>query len=441
MLKAGLRPKQKNRLNTPGLVVCRNLQVTESGLEVARAPEFVLTNPLAAMAWPFPQLMPGMRKHYLGTETGLYEIDSSWALGPIRAQLYGVRHWDYVDYGPFMVFTTGQQIIIDAEAGVSAAVIPNCRAMCDVNGQLMIGNTERGANWVEWSEIGYSYFTPGRSNIAGYRPLPTQGAVRQLKTLRTGDEYAGRYKEKRLVVAYCSDGIFMLTPYREPAPTYGLDQLAYFGITSYAGGDDSQHLFVDEGGYLRGLSPKGIKRLDYQEFMLPLMEDGISIVHNQLEDEWTISGKTTGYRLTTSGLSQVPPIVSGFATQGSFVAVGAPISRDIEIITDSMDLGIRANKLIETIELSGIGIQGTEVCGYWLDQNDEFQQGPWYPLSRNGIAYIRLNAMIFRIGIRAFGVSENYQLEDEIRIRWKLIDKTNIRGMYGFAKASAGADQ
>ncbi len=391
-------------------------------------------------------MFKGMDKTYLAGRNYLYEVDSSWALTPTTAWFADATWWDFADFGTFVVFSNGStNIIVDVATTTyhfaTAVEFPLCKTMCNLNGQLVIGNTARGANFVEWSEIGYLEFTPGQSNVAGYRPLPTQGEVLRLLPLRV--EKLGGSKEERQIVAYCSDGIFLLTPQRTPAVTYGMDRLTDFGITTQGavGGDENQHLFIDEHGFLRRLTTKGIDRLGYQEFLTTILDTDIRIQHDSAENEWFICNEDYGFKLTENGLSQMSQIVSGgFTAQGAFIgARSTPASLSYEWITDTFDFGIRAGKTIEAVELSGVNLQAAEVCAYWQKPDGSFGVSPWFPVNQELIAYPKTYGTNLRIGVRTSTAGAEFK--DELRIRWKLTDKRAIRGMYGFAKASAGSDQ
>jgi hypothetical protein len=256
-------------------------------------------------------------------------------------------------------------------------------------------------------------------------------------------EKLGGSKEERQIVAYCSDGIFVLSPQKSPAVTFGMDRIAYYGITTQGavGGDENQHVFVDEHGYLRRLTTKGVDRLGFQEFFLPMLDTDFRISHDSAEKEFFICNEDYGYKLTESGLTQMEQIVSGgFTAQGVFIgARNTPAISYYSLTTDTFDFGIRAGKTIEAVELSGANLQSAEVCAYWQKPDGSFGQSPWFPVNQELIAYPKTHGTNLRIGVRTSTAGAEF--EDELRIRWKLSDKRAIRGMYGFAKASAGSDQ
>jgi hypothetical protein len=419
--------------------------VTENGLEQIGSIVTPFTDPLAALDWPFPQVFKGMDNTYLAARHYLYTVDSSWSLTQLTAWFSSATWWDFADFGTFVAFTNGStRIIVDVASGTyhfaTAAEFPACKCLCNLNGQLVIGNTANGNNFVEWSEIGYSYFTPGLSNVAGFAPLRSQGELWRLMPLRVVEEN----KERRLVIAYCSDGIFVLTPHKMPAITFGIDHATYFGITSQGavGGDENQHLFIDEHGFLRRLTPKGIDRLGFQEFFEPMLGTDIQITYDSAEREWNICNGSVGYRLNDGGLTQIDQLVSGgVVTQGAFAGVSnAAAMTTVEFYTDSIDFGVRAGKTIEAVELSGIGLASAQVCVQWKKPDGTFQSAPWQPVNQELIAYPKTYGDTFRFGVRIVNAS-NVELDDEIRVRWKLSDKRAIRGMYGAAKAAAGSNQ
>jgi len=334
LFQTGLRKHDKNQLNQPGLVDSYGLVGGDYGLEAFEGIQRLFSNPVAIVDWPFPQLFKFTDATYLATRTALYSVGIDWSLtleiGPV-AEGYT---WDAVDFQSFVAFTNGSVgLLRDVSTGVfsiaSTVVFPLCLTMCNYNGQVIIGNTIEGTNWLRWSAIGSFNFTQDHSNEAGGMVLPSDCdilAVRQL-----GNK----------VIVYTSNSIYSLVSVSVPISTYALEELARYGILSKGavGGGIRKHIFIDEFGQFRVHTPAGIGPPFYKEFFsvpasplepcldyTPIVISGQSLITEVGTYNFTATGGVPPYTWTLSpatvGVSIVPStgdlIITEEAVSGTF---------------------------------------------------------------------------------------------------------------------------
>lgn len=438
-LTIGLRPSNQNPINSPGLIQCHNLRVGKESLENIPA----IYNPFVGqltLDWPFPCFIKRIGPYAIYTRKIVYEVDSLWNLTKkFTSSVEPTSRWNSADYGDFEVILGGGVNLLRSTTGVyskaTSTEIPNCASGCDLRGQLILCDLDEGSNWVSWSEIGSLSFDVGRSNIAGKRVMPWQGPLWKmlpidfLKTESLSNSRPGAHNYG--VVVYGAKGIGYLQAVDSPHPTFKLDKLLDFGMASRfaAGGNLEQHLMIDERGYLRSISNKGVRKLDYLEFFQPLIGEDFIITRDDTEDQWWIADGEHGF-LLAAGLSTTDYVVSdGFSDEGTFIAVhNNPTITEAYFLTDTIDMGVKAKKSIETVILRAETDGSFEGCVHWRNApTDPFVAGPTFPIVR-GLGHTRVTGTDFRIYIKV--KDHTYVRFHDLALRWKLSDKTNIRGQY-----------
>lgn len=455
----GLRQSYRNPINAPGLLVCHNLRPRKEGLESIPT----IVNPFegSLLDWPFPVLYKNMSGTYslFGREK-IYDVDSYWNLTEkFEPSQEPTSRWTPCSFGDFEVAFGGginllrKKRILEpwpvmeySEALLSE--IPTCSSGCDLRGQLVICDIQEGQNWVAWSEIGSLSFDVYRSNVAGRRPMPWPGPIWQVLPIEMSRQEGLSASNPRVhnygVVAYGEKGVGYLQAVDQPAPTFKLDQVLEYGIASRfaCGGDKEKHLFIDERGYLREISGgKGVQKLDYLEWLQPLLGSDFVITKDDSENQWWISNGEVGF-LYGEGLCTTDYIVAdGFSDAGVFVAVhNKPTIEQASFRTDTFDMEVRAKKSLETLVLRAECDGKIDARVWWRNYQDEdFRAGPWVPIVR-GLGHPRVSGVDLQVELR-FQEYTRIRVHD-MAARYKLIDKTNLRGVsnnaYGPANSRAG---
>lgn len=274
------------------------------------------------------------------TEIKLYDINNSE--NEIRANKGS--YWSFIDLGKAYLFVNGnssifyfphQKNIVDDvdKAYVDNSVSINCGAF--YKGRSVIGgfnssnfwndswkefwsdwstkhnyelNLPEGLeqNFIMWSMAGggdvFSLFYPKLSisgivqndysttnplifdfmkrGDGGFIPVSWSDAVLRVEVL--GEN----------LIAYGNNGISILKFFEQPVVTLGEKRISNVGIASNATlcvGKD-RHLFISPTGYLYEIDGKfSVKRIGYQEFLSPLLNNNVTISYNYEMDEFYIS--------------------------------------------------------------------------------------------------------------------------------------------------------
>lgn len=276
-------------------------------------------------------------------------------------------------------------------------------------------------------DIGYNSSNPIwdtflKRNEWGLMPMPWQGKVRCMKPL--GDA----------VMVYGDDGISALIPASSPTPTFGLKHILNVGIASRGavGGDDSEHLFIDNGGSAWTISGDLVaKRLGYQHHIASFSPANIIVAFNPHRKHFTISDEYHGLLVSKNGMSRPTQIVSSmFYVDGMLIGTRADTGiPGLQLTTEAFDMGLRGIKRIEAIELGTDADANMNVAVmYRYKKYEPFEISDWVEVNDEGNAYIGMCGVEFKILINC-NSSSNISL-DYVGVRWKLMDKRMIRGLY-----------
>ena len=319
-----------------------------------------------------------------------------------------------------------------------ATYIPESIAVCNFNGQFLLGgilhgdNTkfgDMGLNTVAWSQIGRVEFRidDRTTKTAGYMNMPwgewKTGIVYKLKKL------GGR------VLVYGDGGTGFLNPISNPVSGYGFEDGSGAGVRSgfHVDGDDSIHGFIDTNYdfWLVGRDYKFVK-LGYNEFMKNLIDNGDTKVSYEPHNKrFYISNGVKGYVLTEDGLYSTYQLVTSIGSYRGKVLCGFfDDSEDYEfrMVSDILDFGQRGMKTIETME---VGIDSpTEVyCAvdYRYNKTGSFTRSTWARTNASGGVGIVKTAPEFRLGVKSAAfASVNI---DYINATVKMVDKRMVRGL------------
>lgn len=272
----------------------------------------------------------------------------------------------------------------------------------------------------EFTLKGSRFLEAIQRNDMGFMPMPWNGDVHAVKTL-------GNY-----VIIYGAEGIAALRSMTE-IPTLAMIPLTDYGIKSRAhiGGGDKGHVFVDTKGQIRRLNPDlTMQFLDYSEFILPILDDDFHVVYDENENEFYIGSGSKSFLLNDIGLTEIHQIVTSVLTNengkvGLFESTGVATST---IVTNIIVIGNSALNTLTSIELDGEYESGIQVAvDYRYDRNSAFVRTDFIELNTMGWARFNYTGLEFRVVIRAPDF-ENFNPSD-VTIKWKNIDKRNIRGI------------
>lgn len=433
----GLRNDWRSPRNSPGLTQCLNARPSPVGtLHYPGTFTSPIVDPRSSLDWPFPVVFRGTEKLYLCARHYLYSVDpTTFALTPLTAWFSAAENWDFADFHNYVVFINGNlAILIDVTSGdyYFDATFPSAKCMLNFRGQIVLGNTSAGTNWLQWSKIGEQDFTPSNDNEAGNRPVGWSGNI--LRLLYLGALSSDRQRMLANVVVYGDHGISLLSTHSEPVVTFGeLVNNTAFGIPSFGAvaGHEREHVFVDNRGFICRMTLQGIERLGYKEFFQPLLADDIRISYDNIEDQYFLSTEEQCFVLNKYGLGELSQIfTSGWNHNGEFqVTSTTPTSLTIELVSDTIDFGQRAIKLLSMLSVGADTDGQIKACVQFRnDPSLAFYSSLLIPVSPRGLCAPMVSGVDFRIRLQVTNFTR-FQL-DEVIVRWKLVDKTGIRGAY-----------
>lgn len=447
------------------------------------------------IAFPFPQLYKGKEYTLLLDQTAIFTVDeSTWTLTAITTYDYATPAntkaitaggpWHVADFWGTIYLSNGQDFIIktpnDAKWYIEDTVGINtcCKHLGRLsfggfggtvwssahktwlqglmlsedppNAQIPQGLTDVGQNWIWYSTIGGGdveflfnltymqdgYFTSmpsGHSstqalaeefwcrNEWGFMPMTFQGKV--LAQVPLGQH----------MVVYGEDGINILTA---AGTTYGLTRELHVGIDSRSAvsSNGARHLFVDDGGDLWQITADlQIQRMDYNEYLLPMIGSEIVITENQHQGWATISDENVAYAYVDGGgLSKIPEqVTSQFFTQGGEVGIKESYGTNQPLlVTDTFDMDIRGDKEILGVEIGGAPDVTMDVAiDRRRDSDGSFVRSEFYPVNTRGAVQFMIVANEFRVVLRPT-IGDTVDI-DYVQVKWRPTDKSFIRGPHG----------
>lgn len=427
----GLRRHHRQLVNAQQLIDAYNVKIGPNGLE----PYTAMTNSftgLTAVSWPFPIIFNTRQGLMAGDATKLYSISGAFAATTVGVTVTSGSIWHLADFGDYQVWTNGQKVVTrSASTGLYSieTLSYKVNSVCNFRGQLVAGGFDSALNTVAWGDIGDVDLTTmlapstlqARKNVAGFMPMPWLGTVYSVKVL--GDK----------VVVYGTAGINALFPVTAPAPTFGLIDVLGVGIAGpgAVGGDDKQHLFVDNKGWLWELGPDLVPRkLGYKEYMSELDPADIMISIDDGERDFYISDGATTY-LYNTGLSEVFQHPTSVVYWGGNALFLGNTGSDVTalIVTDNFDCGIRAIKTVTGVEADTSKYSDVTVAlDAVYEEGQAWERSTYKQLFKNGTVTPLVGGVMFRLCIKAVSYVD-MQLT-YANVRYKVNDKRLIRGTY-----------
>ncbi|MBW8034153.1 MAG: hypothetical protein FVQ79_00345 [Planctomycetes bacterium] len=299
-------------------------------------------------------------------------------------------------------------------------------------------------NWVMWSSIGGGDFPlwllypsgfgqlnlgPSkefvleklRRNEFGWKPMKFEGQVHVLKPL--GD----------FVVAYGADGIEALEP---RGPDMGFRTIAQFGVLGRGavGGDINGHVFIAQDGELWGLSPTlELVRFGYKEWFSGFSSVSTAITLNPVWREFFLSDPDTSYIFhPQNGLNEIQDrITSSTYFNGVHYALASSgASTSIRVLTGAHDNDRQALKFIHNIQVQYQDITNLTIeLLFRYNSTSAFSSLGPTSVSPSGIVTFSCTALEFKVRLR--GTPGSNPRIDRLEVRWSLVDKRAVRGLFG----------
>lgn len=502
-LQAGLAKGDRFEKNVPGLQECKNLRVQGDRLVQATPFTRLTTSDVVREGWPHPQVHKGNHSYYLSLPTTLYEVDSTWNLTRIVTRNPAVPkqgkditiggQWHFGEVGTCAVFWNGACIVVaktDLDDGakrfyVYDDFIAHTGCFMQGRGQVIMGRLENVAggtpawftyiedlagdltsdynvavdedlqNMVWWSSIGggdVTFLLEDTSGDGGYASRLLRGEAGFAHMPWSGEVLAVRQLGRNAVV-YGANGIAALVPAAGPIPTYGVQELAPFGVLerSAVGGSTQMHVFLDPEGNVWTIGADlGLKKLGYKKWFRDTVEnspDVFTISYDPVDQEFYIGDSATCYVLGAQGMGRTEQVISSLEQTSALVvgseSVRAAIStyagaestyddQSFEITTNPFDMGEKFVKSIEHVEVNAEHISNLQVSTYVRSSLDgEFVQTPWVIANPDGSVFQCVSGVEFKIGVKGdlSPLAEANSTIDGLELSWLGIDNRITRGI------------
>lgn len=115
----------------------------------------------------------------------------------------------------------------------------------------------------------------------------------------------------------------------------------------------------------------------------------------------------------------------------SNLVVAIPDCTRAEATVDATDFGLRAIKTLTAVE---VGLDSPATCHvvveYRYSKTGSFTALAAVPVNTEGVAYVNVSAVEFRVKVRANSFTNSTPKISYINLRWKLSDRRQIRGIY-----------
>ena len=267
-------------------------------------------------------------------------------------------------------------------------------AVAEISSNLYID--QQRTNWIAWSKIGSIDFTLDRTNDAGARPVTWAGWVHQVRPL-------GKH-----IVAYGSNGIALLSPVAEPAPTFAYKELYPVGLLdrNLVAGIDQRHYFIDANGTLCSLDAQGVKPIGYHEYLKSIHQEGtIPTMHFERRTQRLfICNGLTGFIYTKDGLGWGPSNITGLIQRDgelTFLSSGSVVYAPVNLVTNITNCGTNDYKPLQLLTIS---VYCPEDFYFQIDYRtsvkQDFKQTTWKRFNSRGEGFVNVTGIEFRVRVK-----------------------------------------
>ena len=470
-LKFGLRNDVRSGKNKAELSFLRGLRPDSSGLVANLRSERILDE-LGDINFPFPQVFKFNRTTIVATLDALYYYDDiGEVLTPIvcysvddtdvEEEIVGNGLWHFADMHDSWMLTNGENAVFlvpfskFVANGVDKVLLTRniVNTCCYYKGRLITGgfceddvypvfNPLKPGDY-RYSAIGggdcFTDFVPSlryniyredtKRNDSGFATALGRGNVVCVKKL-------GEY-----LVVYSTESVVAYQMVLAPDSVLGgkIIELENGPVNrSAVGGDENEHIYLDKNRCLWRLDGNlKLKRHGYEEFFEAFDECAdISILLSPTDSKdqgrnYYISDGYRSFLLSNNGLSEssiIHTAISKFI-QGKLYGTFSGVDSTFELITDVIDIELRAFKMLEFVEVgySNITNLRSEVLASY-DNGVTFKSFGLRLHNSEGFANHHVSAPDFKI--RLTGDINKNSVVSHLTMRWKLDDKRSIRSPY-----------
>lgn len=267
-------------------------------------------------------------------------------------------------------------------------------------------------------------------NSMGLMPMDSEGEV--LKVLDVGN----------MVAVFTEDMVYDMTHYLDPTPTYGLDVISPVGIKgrNAAARFKNSFLFIDNEDYLCVGGHDQFKRIGYQEYMSQLDADAsITYIPGktfQQAGDFYISDDSMCFVFSEGKLYEVNRLITSGGTtwdgrKAIFEETGDAGAEDTSALWVSGEWYRTASrKTITSIELKlkeGSTANLQVALDYCYDKGSTFKRTAFVPVNDYGVAYVKANALKFRVVISSSDYTDTIITGIEVTVQFD--DRINVRGL------------
>lgn len=163
----------------------------------------------------------------------------------------------------------------------------------------------------------------------------------------------------------------------------------------------------------------------------------VNVVTSRSDEGATAAVEGSNYMIFTANVSTTGSVNFKCKSAGtteftvSNLVIAIPNCVRTYATTDAIDFGLRAIKTLVAVE---VGLSSPSNCWviveYRHSTSDSFTTLAAVPVNAEGVAYVNVSAVEFRITVRAATFSSSEPKISYMNLRWKLSDKRQIRGVY-----------
>lgn len=272
------------------------------------------------------------------------------------------------------------------------------------------------ANYLDWI----------RKGEIGFVPLPHQGEILMLKRLGN------------MVVAYCSDGVSIITPNEDKGFRADIRHPVGLASRSAVSGDLTRHVFLDANSVLYAINADGtLERLcgvgTFDTMITNEAAHPIIGSYDPEEGENYLCTDQQGFIRTRTGIGEISKLPTSLVMMAGELAAGAMVDLadgDIDIITEAFDMGLHALKTIHTISVGYSDIADLRVqVLYKMDTSATWKTVPSIAVNADRVTVPITTAHDFKLKLT--GTPGPDAKIDYVGIQFQVSDKRNIRGQYG----------
>lgn len=340
----------------------------------------------------------------------------------ILGQRFGVTSYpDLADFGKFTVITSKGESYL---SGVYSDDFSNTNQLnidhslgyccCNFRGQL-VSSSSRYAIWSNIGDVSFNKVKNTSGDI--YIPSGNDVGIVGIKEVDSG------------IVIATFDGIWALIPVVSPVSTYGLRRIYPSGVQTVRAieSNNKEALLITSDGKLLYISGDfQVKEFDFSHLF---GSEAHSIVYSKVDNLWYISSSKAGYCFNPQfGLSSINQAVTGIYSD-ALIGCGKVLNECKGIIqTAPFDLGYSGIKTITGIEIGkNLGIAYVSVL-FRANQKEKWKESKSIRLNNFNAVGFPVAGSEFKIRLEVLNPSEANI--DYIKVRWKMSDLRNLRGVY-----------